>query len=91
MDENIHAFGQKGADNVQSFKTKYLNDCRTKNLAAYKLEEPFETDLNELKVSLGFECLIQGYEGKGTEYVYLNSDKLGKESISKGEWRHLGS
>merc|ERR1711862_655199 len=41
MDENIHAFGQKGADNVQSFKTNYLNDCRTKNLAAYKLEEPF--------------------------------------------------
>ena len=76
MAENIQAFGQKGADNVQKFKSNYLKEYQTRHLAAYKLEEPFVTDLNELKVTLGFECLIQGHEGKGTEIVYLSSDKL---------------
>ena len=76
MAEDIQAFGQKGADNVQSFKTNYLKECQTRQLVAYKLEQPFVTDLKELKVTLGFECLIQGHEGKGTESVYLNSDKL---------------
>ena len=76
MAENIQAFGQKGANNVQIFKTNYLKEYQTRHLAAYKLEEPFVADLNELKVTLGFLCLIQGYEGKGKEYVYLSSDKL---------------
>jgi hypothetical protein len=47
-----------------------------KNLAAYKLEEPFVTNLNELKVTLGFECIVRGYEGRGTDNVYVNSDRL---------------
>ena len=76
MAENIEAFGQKGIENVHAFKSNYLKEYQTKNLAAYKLEGPFEADLNELKVILGFECLIKNYEGKGTEYVYVNSDKL---------------
>ena len=33
-------------------------------------------DLNELKVTLGFECIVKGYEGKGTDNVYVNSDRL---------------
>ena len=76
MAENIEAFGQKGIENVHDFKSNYLKEYQTKNLAAYKLEGPFEADLNELKVTLGFECLIENHEGKGTEYVYVNSDKL---------------
>ena len=76
MAENIEAFGLKGADSVSSFILNELKEYHMKNLAAYKLEEPFVTNLNELKVTLGFECIVQGYEGKGTDNVYINSDRL---------------
>jgi len=76
MAENIEAFGLKGADNVAAFILNELNEYHTKNLAAYKLEEPFVTNLNELKVTLGFECIVRGYEGRGTDNVYVNSDRL---------------
>ena len=76
MAENMEAFGQKGAENVENFKNNWLKEYHSRGLAAYKLNDPFITDLAELKVTLGFECLIQGYEGKGTDYVYINSDRL---------------
>lgn len=76
MAENIEAFGLKGADNVAAFILNELNEYHMKNLAAYKLEEPFVTNLNELKVTLGFECIVRGYEGRGTDNVYVNSDRL---------------
>ena len=76
MAENIEAFGLKGADNVAAFILNELNEYHMKNLAAYKLEEPFVTNLNELKVTLGFECIVKVYEGRGTDNVYVNSDRL---------------
>ena len=76
MAENIEAFGLKGADKVAAFILNELNEYHMKNLAAYKLEEPFVTNLNELKVTLGFECIVRGYEGRGTDNVYVNSDRL---------------
>lgn len=76
MSENIEAFGQKGADNVKAFINSELKKYHEKELAAYKLEEPFETDLTQLKVTLGFECIVEGREGKGTDYVYVDSKKL---------------
>ena len=76
MADDMEAFGQKGADNVEAFKNNWLKSYHEQGLAAYKLEDPFETSLNECKVTLGFECVIKGYEGKGTDYVYVNNEKL---------------
>ena len=76
MSEDMEAFGQKGADDVEAFKNNWLSEYSRLGLAAYKLEDPFEADLKELKVTLGFECTIQGHEGKGTDYVFINEDKL---------------
>ena len=72
---DMTAFGQEGADNVMAFKTKWLGPSAKAGLAAYKLEDPFIVDLDELKVTLGFECIIQGHEGHGTDYVYVNENK----------------
>ena len=52
MAENIEAFGLKGADNVAAFILNELQEYHKKNLAAYKLEEPFVTYLDDLKVSV---------------------------------------
>ena len=76
MANEMEAFGQTGADNVEHFKNNWLKEYNEKGLAAYKLEDPFETTLEEMKVTLGFECIIKGHEGKGTDYVFVNKDKL---------------
>lgn len=76
MADELEAFGQKGADNVEAFKNNWLKNYNEKGLAAYKLEDPFVTTLEECKVTLGFECIIKGHEGKGTDYITVNSDKL---------------
>ena len=36
MDENIQAFGQSGADNVENFKNKWLSEYHQLGEAAYK-------------------------------------------------------
>lgn len=76
MADEIEAFGQKGADNVEKFKTDWLGEQKKLGLPAYKLEDPFEAHLDSLEVTLGFECIIKGREGKGTDYVYVNGNKL---------------
>ena len=45
MAENIEAFGLKGADNVAGFIMNELKEYHEKKLAAYKLEEPFQTGI----------------------------------------------
>ena len=56
-----------------------LKEMKNQNelgLPAYKVEWPFEACLEESKVTLDFECMIQGYEGRGTDNVFVNSEKL---------------
>lgn len=76
MADELEAFGQKGAENVEAFKNNWLKIYHQQGLAAYKLEDPFETNLKDCQVTLGFECIIKGHEGKGTDYISVNKDKL---------------
>ena len=73
--EHVEAFGAKGKSIVLAFKEKFLGPQKLLKTPAYKLADPFVVDLNQMKVTLGFECLIEKYLGKGTDYVYVN-DKL---------------
>lgn len=75
MAEDIEAFGLKGADEIEAFFMKEMKHQNELGLPAYKIEWPFEACLEESKVTLDFECVIQGYEGRGTDNVFVNSDK----------------
>ena len=72
---NAEAFGVCGKEKVLEFKEMFLGPQRLLGKPAYKLSDPFTVDLKEMKVTLGFECLIEKYLGKGTDYVYVD-DKL---------------
>ena len=74
--DDMAAFGQIGVENVQAFKNKWFAPYVGRELPTYKLEDPFVVDLENLKVTLGFECLMEGKEGRGTDYVYINEQKL---------------
>ena len=76
MADDISAFGQTGKQAVLTFKEKFLGPQGKKGLPAYKLDEPFRVHIKKRMVSLGFECLIEGYQGFGTDYVYLNKNIL---------------
>ena len=76
--EDVEAFGAKGKATVLRFKHKFLGPQKLVGKPAYKLADPFIVDLNELKVTLGFECLIEKYLGKGTDYVYVDDTLLVK-------------
>ena len=76
MAEDIEAFGLKGADKIEAFLLKEMKNQNELGLPAYKVEWPFEACLEESKVTLDFECVIQGYEGRGTDNVFVNSEKL---------------
>lgn len=75
MDENIQAFGQSGADNVENFKNKWLSEYHQLGEAAYKLLDPFMTNLPYNTVTLGFECIMENREGKGIDVVFVTPDK----------------
>ena len=55
-------FGSTAA--IEEFLAQELKNQRELGLPAYKIEWPFETSLKESKVTLDFECLIKGYEGR---------------------------
>ncbi len=38
------------------------------------LRDPFEVDLTKKVVTLGFECIIPGKEGRGVDYVTFDDD-----------------
>ena len=76
MAEDIEAFGLKGADKIQAFLSQEMKHQQELGLPAYKIEWPFVACLQESKVTLDFECVIEGYEGRGTDNVFVNPDKL---------------
>jgi hypothetical protein len=78
--ENVKAFGAIGKEQVLEFKENFLGPQRLLEKPAYKLADPFIVDIKGMKVTLGFECLIKKYLGKGTDYVYLD-EKLKVEKI----------
>ncbi len=75
MSDDITAFGQNGADNVMAFLKEELGGQAEKGLPAYKLEDPFIVNLEDMKVTLDFECIIKGYDGKGQDIVHVNKQK----------------
>ena len=72
--EHVEAFGARGKTQVLEFKEKFIGPQKLLEKAAYKLEDPFIVDIKEKKVTLGFECMIEKYLGKGTDYVYLDDE-----------------
>ena len=76
MAEDITAFGLTGKEAVLAFKERFLGPQGKQGLPAYKLDEPFKVHVKKRMVSLGFECLIKGYLGFGTDYVFINQDNL---------------
>ena len=88
MADDMKAFGLEGKQAILDFKAKFLGPQGALGLPAYKLAKPFEVDVNKRMVSLGFECLIQGYEGLGTDYVYFNDQNLIRDLVVV---RHSGS
>ena len=73
----------QGAEKVEAFKAKWLGPTQQQGLPAYKLESPFETCLPEAKVTFGFECVVQGNEGFGTEFVYVTRDRKISKIVGK--------
>jgi len=78
--KNVEAFGAIGKQQVLEFKEEFLGPQRSLEMPAYKLADPFIVDIKKMKVTLGFECLIEQYLGKGTDYVYLD-EKLKVKKI----------
>ena len=65
---------REGKDKILEYSTKFLTPQLKLGLPAYALADPFQVDIDMRMVTLGFECLISGYEGKGTDYVYFDQD-----------------
>ena len=72
--QNVTAFGATGKQEVLRFKEKFLGPQKLIEKPAYRLSDPFYVNLNERKVTFGFECLIEKYEGEGIDYVYLDEN-----------------
>ena len=70
--EDVESHGVKGKRQVLEFKAKFLEPQKLIGKPAYKLVDPFIVDLQERKVSFGYECLIEKYAGHGTEHIFLD-------------------
>lgn len=70
--QNATAFGATGKHEILKFQEKFLGPQKLLGKPAYQLSDPFYVNLNERKVTFGFECLIEKYVGEGTDYVYLD-------------------
>ena len=79
MANDISAFGLKGKEAVLKFLANELGTQAQLGLPAYKLADPFQVHEKKKMVSLGFECLIEGYQGFGTDCVYLDDNNLIRE------------
>ena len=77
--ENVIAFGAKGKKQVLEFSHKFLDPQKEIGKPAYRLSYPFVVDVGKRMVEFDFECLIEKYEGKGRDYVYLNDEMKVKE------------
>ena len=77
--ENVIAFGAKGKKQVLEFSEKFLGPQKQIGKPAYRLSYPFIVDVEKQMVEFDFECLIEKYEGKGRDYVYLNDEMKVKE------------
>ena len=56
------------------FKYKYLKPCKDLFQPAYHYPETFYVDLENGCVRFGFECLIPGSQGKGTQFLFFDQD-----------------
>lgn len=74
--DDIEAFGLKGKEKVLKFLQEELGPWSKTGKPAYRLDFPFRVDFANRKVTLGFECLIDGYSGRGTDHVYFNDQGL---------------
>lgn len=76
MAPNVTAFGASGKEEVLKFKESFLGPQGNLGKPAYNLEYPYEVFLQKAEVTFGFKCLIEGYLGEGTEFVFVNQDLL---------------
>ena len=72
--QNVRAFGASGKQEVLDFKLKFLGPQKLVGKPAYRLSDPFYVNVQERKVTFGFECLIEKYVGEGTDYMYFDED-----------------
>ena len=57
------------------FKYKYLRACKDLCRPAYSYSsEAFTVDLENGCVRFGFTCLIPGNEGRGTQFLFFDTD-----------------
>ena len=88
MANDIKAFGLQGKTAIYNHSKEFLTPQLLLGKPAYKLSDPFRVDLNKRMVTLGFECLIEGFEGIGTDYVYFNDQNKIFDLVAV---RHSGS
>ena len=74
LSQNVKAFGASGKQEVLDFKIKFLGPQKLVGKPAYQLCDPFYVNVQERKVTFGFECLIEKYVGEGTDYMYFDED-----------------
>ena len=68
------------------FKAKYLLQAASQSVC-YRYLDAFHVDLKNGCVRFGFECMIPGSTGNGTQFLFLNPD--GMVNGSTLEWRLL--
>lgn len=72
IDEEANHFGTIGKDAIMKFKeSKYAGQ----SIPTYYFPFPFLVNLRNECVSVDFDCIIPGKEGRGSEWQYVNLDK----------------
>ena len=88
MTSDMKAFGLVGKEAILAHSEEFLGPQGRLGKPAYALQDPFIVDVTKRMVTLGFECLIEGFEGKGTDYVYFDQNHKILELVAV---RHTGS
>lgn len=88
MTDDMKAFGLVGREAILKHSEEFLGSQRGLGMPAYALRDPFVVDAGKRMVTLGFECLIEGFEGKGTDYLHFNQNNKIYELVAV---RHTGS
>ena len=79
---------QTGKEAILKHSAEFLTPQKLLGRPAYALSDPFVADPVKRMVTLGFECLIQGFEGKGTDYLHFDNDNKIYQLVAV---RHTGT
>jgi hypothetical protein len=67
--EDAAMFGKTGIDEVLQFKAQWLSEP-----VNYSVDAIHEIDLVNRVVVVGFDCLIPGKEGRGSDVIQFDKD-----------------